>query len=256
MTSNEWFKKMYREVRKPAYDEFIKLYPLTLEDLPGEIWKAVPAYEDYHGSNFGRVKSFKHKTPRILTPALNIQGYLFFALYKDGKVKHFRANRLVASLFRPNPESKPQVNHRDGVKFNNHVSNLEWATDEENKRHAIQTGLLSTCGENNGRAKLTNEQIELIRLNPGGLTQMQLGELFNVDFTTIGLIQLGKRYKTAGGAIRKAQKRKVLTAEERVQVRELHRTGEYSYSELGRLFDCDRTTIKNILNQRIAHKQN
>ncbi|MBD3880043.1 MAG: HNH endonuclease [Quinella sp. 1Q5] len=135
----------------------MKVYPFTLDDLPGEEWKPIPDWQGYEVSNFGRVKSFKTK-PRIMKPAFDKGGYLQAVLSEDDKAKFFRVNRLVALCFIPNPENKPHVNHIDGNKFNNHVSNLEWATPKENQRHAAKLGLIKS-GADNYQAAFTNEQV-------------------------------------------------------------------------------------------------
>ena len=66
------------------------------------------------------------------------KGYLRVPLFKDGKRKWHKVHRLVAQAFIPNPENKPQVNHIDGNKQNNSITNLEWVTDAENKEHYKQ----------------------------------------------------------------------------------------------------------------------
>lgn len=92
------------------------------------------------------------------------KGYLAVGLTKDCVKKTAKVHRLVAMAFIPNPENKPQVNHIDGDKTNNCVENLEWATDQENIRHAFDTGLNQGAkGEACHLAKYTEEQVLAIR---------------------------------------------------------------------------------------------
>lgn len=113
-----------------------------------EIWKPIKGYEDkYEISNFGNVKSLylinrqtKMKREKILKQHMTC-GYLKVILRKENKMKNYLVHRLVAETFIPNPENKPQVNHINGYKLNNNVSNLEWVTRSENVNHAWINGL-------------------------------------------------------------------------------------------------------------------
>lgn len=108
-------------------------------------WKAVPGYEGkYEASNKGEVRSLNYRgtgQAKVLKPLTSGKGYLMVGLCKNGRMHWEKIHRLVAILFVPNPENKPQVNHLDGVKTNNQASNLEWATGGENLAHAYKTGL-------------------------------------------------------------------------------------------------------------------
>lgn len=111
-----------------------------------EIWKDIKGYEGaYQISNLGSVKSLKHRgliRDKILKPAF-VRGYLCVSLCVNGTKfrKTHKVHRLVAQTFLDNPENKPTVNHKDGDKANNSVTNLEWATMLENNIHAISTKL-------------------------------------------------------------------------------------------------------------------
>ena len=104
-----------------------------------ERWKLIEDYPNYEVSNIGNVRN--RVTGRVLKSDRHKNGYLMVGLRKDRKMKRFSVHRLVASAFIENPENKRTVNHLDGCKSNNYVSNLEWSTDSENIRHSYRTGL-------------------------------------------------------------------------------------------------------------------
>ena len=104
-----------------------------------EIWRDIKEYEGkYQVSNTGNVKSLERmkwngkgyqKIPeKILEGYDNGHGYLYVSLCKEGKVKQYRINRLVAMAFIENPDNLPEVNHKDENPKNNCVDNLEWCT--------------------------------------------------------------------------------------------------------------------------------
>ena len=109
-----------------------------------EQWKAIAECNgEYYISDHGRVKSFKYGNERMIKPMLTGAGlkYQSVILYTKEKKIQVRVHRLVAVHFIPNQYNKPQINHIDGNKLNNHFTNLEWNTHTENQRHAWLTGL-------------------------------------------------------------------------------------------------------------------
>lgn len=113
-----------------------------------EIWKDIKGYEGlYQVSNFGKIKSlakqvgFCFRSEKILKNNIDTYGYEYVILSKANKTKPFLVHRIVASHFIENVNNKEEVNHIDGNKKNNIVTNLEWCTSTENKKHAISNNL-------------------------------------------------------------------------------------------------------------------
>ena len=97
-----------------------------------EEWRDIPGFEGaYQASNLGRIRGRRG----ILHPIVNWDGYHRVALQKEGRPVRVALHRLVALAFIPNPENKPQVNHKDGDRGNCTAENLEWSTNAENQRH-------------------------------------------------------------------------------------------------------------------------
>lgn len=116
-----------------------------------EQWKEIDDYNGYSVSNTGKIKSFRRKSNKekglILKQETSYRGYKQVSLYKDGKKHQKFVHRLVAEAFIPNPDNKPEVNHKDTDKTNNAVSNLEWNTSSENTIHAYKNGLYDNLKE-------------------------------------------------------------------------------------------------------------
>jgi hypothetical protein len=138
-----------------------------------EIFKPIERYENlYMVSSYGRVKSLSKKdkrgntqSERILSIPRHTKYYNMVSLVdKDGKVKTASVHRLVALAFLENPLNLECVNHKDGNKLNNDISNLEWISIADNTRHAHKTRLNpSKKGENNPKSKLTEKQVIELR---------------------------------------------------------------------------------------------
>jgi hypothetical protein len=96
----------------------------------------------------GRLDNRKGKQ---LRPSVDKYGYERVVLTKDGIRKTYSVHKLIALAFIPNPENKTTINHIDGNKRNNNVSNLEWATEKENQNHKWKNGLANYNRDERGR---------------------------------------------------------------------------------------------------------
>lgn len=106
------------------------------------MWKTIPGFPNYEASStLGKIRN--KKTGRILKESITSKGYHTVILYQgtvESRVCR-GVHRLVALAHIPNPENKPQVNHKDGNKSHNWADNLEWVTNSENQKHAWENGL-------------------------------------------------------------------------------------------------------------------
>lgn len=178
-----------------------------MEICEGEVWKDIPNYVGlYQVSNFGRIKCLERtlinsngkisiRKSKLLNGCKS-RYYSVLLCKNSNNHKLHLAHRLVATSFIPNPENKPEVNHIDGNKLNNHVNNLEWVTHRENENHALINNL-KAIGIKNGNAKLNNEIVKQIRSKyiPRKYTNKMIAKEFNISYHSAQLITSGNIWK-------------------------------------------------------------
>lgn len=120
-------------------------------------------------------------------------GRVYFQMTWLGITKSVLVNRVIALAFLPNPQNLPQVNHKDGNKENNAVSNLEWSSGSDNERHAHRTGLKTGRGSANANAKLTANDVLEIRASTDPIEELM--RRFGVARSTIVNIQQRRTWK-------------------------------------------------------------
>lgn len=175
-----------------------------------ENWKDLVGYEGYYQvSDKGRVRTVDRvlvksngvKQPRkgkVSKLGSDKNGYNTIILWKQGKGTFSRVCRLVAITFIHNAENKPTVNHKNGIRNDDRVDNLEWMTHSENSQHSFDTGLqYNEQGEKHHGSKLTEEDVLFIRKSYEDKThnQMELARMFGLHQPQISRIIHRKRWK-------------------------------------------------------------
>ena len=155
--------------------------------------KIIKGFENYLVTKDGEIYSLPKRTRKCemkLTQTRQKNGYLRVDLCKDGEIKRKLVHRLVAEAYLSNPNNKPQVNHKNGIKHDNRVENLEWNTASENQCHAVTNGLRSSKGSKNSQAKLNENKVIAIRNS--NKTLKELSKEYFVSITTISEIKNNK----------------------------------------------------------------
>lgn len=200
---------------KPVVAGLIVMHYLnkSLEDIDGEIWKDIVGAEGiYKVSSHGRIKSVKRhvnswcggriKNETIRKQFLDIGGYCVTGISYPNNKKTKKVHCLVAEAFIPNPYNKPNVNHKDGNKSNNHIDNLEWVTPSENMRHAFDNNMIKLCtGERNHLSKF-GEKEALDIFNSKEPAKL-LADRYGVKIRTIYSIKEGQNWSHVTGKVYK-----------------------------------------------------
>lgn len=163
-----------------------------------EVWKDIPEYEGiYQVSNLGNVKN--STSNRILKPQLNRGGYLHVHLWKNKTFNNERVHRLVAKTFLIKIIGKNDINHKNGIKTDNRVENLEWCTRSENLKHRYR--ILGYKGSSFGKFGKDNPKSKCVLCIENNITYTSIkeaGEQTSIDRRNISSVCKGKR-QTAGG---------------------------------------------------------
>lgn len=171
--------------------------------MDDEEWRPVVGHEEWYAvSNWGRVKRIKASrrayAGRLLSHnTLTKHGYAEILICKNGQQERAKIHRLVAFAFIGNPPGAHyEINHKDGNKANNHVSNLEWVTRQENSQHAVRLGLANRAhGSKHPYVKLTEEEVLKIRAARNVVRQKDLAVQYNVGQPQISRIHRKASWK-------------------------------------------------------------
>lgn len=209
-----------------------------------EIFKKI--HKNYQVSNTGIISSKARQGSKggILRP-FNAHGYYMISLSQENKKSVYLIHRLVAEAFIPNPLNKPCINHKNGIKTDNRVKNLEWCTYSENIQHAYKNGLWKPAkGEKVYSSKLKNKQVEEIRqkYSTGNCTQRELAKEYNISTGTISMIIDNKRWKDK--LYIKFEKRQKLNKPE---IREKFAIGNYTLKQLAKEYNSSISEIWRII---------
>lgn len=242
-----------------------------------ETWKDVPGYEGlYQVSTLGQVKRletiikvrFKTKEAeriqpeKILVQYTREDHYPTVTLSKENKQWNISVHRLVSLTFLPNPENKKYINHKNGIKTDNRLENLEWCTASENAQHARDTGLkIPTWGEDNNSTLKQTQVVEIFDRLKKGENPKDLGLEYGVHEVTIRDIRDGRSWRNVTGLEgHKCNKHWTvdkyvkgsdsyfakLTEENVLEIVKLLKEGNLTQTKIAEKFDIKQVTVSDI----------
>lgn len=171
-----------------------------------EVWSTIDEFPNYMVSNLGRVKGVDRvivkKDGRVthikeaIKKQCKTKGHLVTRLSNVVESRCCYVHRFIAIAFIPNPENKPYINHKDGNKNNNSISNLEWCTSSENNQHAIDNGLRSYKKGCSHRLSIFSESevLKIRQLYNAGIRLSDITKMLNKDRSSISNIAKGISY--------------------------------------------------------------
>lgn len=177
-----------------------------INNMENEIWEKIEGYDGlFIVSNLGRVYHYSYPvnsrygkirnvTAGFIKPIIGKRGYYVVNIHYKSKRKSFYIHRLLAEYFIPKIEGKYFVNHINGIKTDNSLTNLEWCTQKENDTHARKFGLNKEIGETHHNTKFTKYDVIFIREQYDAkdlYTVRRLANYFNCSISTI--YKIGKR---------------------------------------------------------------
>ena len=157
----------------------------------------------------------------------------------DSKPKTVEIHRLVAEMFIPNPDGCLVVNHIDGNRSNNHVSNLEWCSHEHNSVHAVRTGL--SKARSLDEATVTN----LLSMMEEGYRNVDLAEITGIDYHVIAKIRQGANYRHLWENFEIPSKKHAISIATVLKIKQLLADG-YFIEEITKQVKVSRPVVKDI----------
>jgi len=219
-------------------------------------WRVVPGYDKYLCSSDGNV--MREATGLILKQYYGASSmYPSVGLY-DAESRHntMSVHRIIASAFIGERPAGMQVNHKDGNRENNNITNLEYVLPKENMQHAIITGLRNDRGENSSCSKLNNEKVAKIRmLLHDGVTMTEIASIYDVSRGTIYKIKnklLWAHVKeNADLASNGFEEHKLMIKKNASKIRDLANSNKYNRAQIASMFDICEQTVSRIKNMKV-----
>ena len=167
-------------------------------DYTNEVWKTIEEFPDYAVSSLARIRRITNpRTPGgIRKQKINQSGYWEVTLKRGEIRKRRQVHRLLALSFLPVEPGRNEINHKNGIRHDNRLENIEWVTHQENMMHAYHVlDGEALAGEDNYWAKLKGSDIpEIRKLLNAGMPLMAIGKLYGVSGTAIYWIKSGKNW--------------------------------------------------------------